>query len=110
MRISDITALAEIAKAKKILFAVDNSLLTPFLQRPLELGADFACQSVTKYINGHSDINMGSLSMNRDDLLGDMTVSQTSKHLSTSFFWKFFLCFHIVSSFLPDNSLIRFRN
>lgn len=80
MRITDISAVAKLAKDKKILFAVDNSYLTPFLQRPLELGADIAYQSITKYINGHSDISMGSLSMNRDDLLNDMTVSQISKH------------------------------
>lgn len=79
MRLTDISAIAQIAKAKNILLAVDNSNLTPFLQRPIELGADIACQSVTKYLNGHSDISMGSLTLNRDDILNDLTVSQTSK-------------------------------
>lgn len=80
MKIADICSVARIAKSKNILLAVDNSYLTPYFQRPLELGADIACQSVTKYINGHSDISMGSMSIKREDLLKDLYVSQTSKH------------------------------
>lgn len=79
MKITDICAISEISRGKKILLAVDNSCLTPFLQRPLELGADIACQSATKFINGHSDVSLGCLVMNQDDLLENMTVSQTSK-------------------------------
>lgn len=80
MKITDICSVAEIAKSRNILLAVDNSCLTPYFQRPLELGADIACQSVTKYMNGHSDISMGSMSINRDDIRRDLYVSQTSKH------------------------------
>lgn len=55
MDICDIAAIAELAHARGILVAVDNTFLSPYLQRPLELGADFVVHSTTKYLNGHSD-------------------------------------------------------
>jgi cystathionine beta-lyase/cystathionine gamma-synthase len=55
MDICDIAAIAEIAHARGALVAVDNTFLSPYLQRPLEIGADFALHSTTKYLNGHSD-------------------------------------------------------
>jgi len=55
MDVCDIAALAELAHGRGALVAVDNTFLTPYLQRPLELGADFVLHSTTKYLNGHSD-------------------------------------------------------
>ncbi len=55
MDITDIAAVAEMAHAHGAKVAVDNTFLTPYLQRPLELGADYVVHSTTKYLNGHSD-------------------------------------------------------
>jgi cystathionine beta-lyase/cystathionine gamma-synthase len=55
MDICDIAALSRLAHDRGALVAVDNTFLTPYLQRPLELGADFVLHSTTKYLNGHSD-------------------------------------------------------
>lgn len=61
MSIIDIEAVTEIAKEKKILTVVDNTFCSPVLQRPLELGTDMVLHSITKYINGHSDVVMGAV-------------------------------------------------
>ncbi|MDB4959098.1 MAG: Cystathionine gamma-lyase [Myxococcales bacterium] len=61
LKIVDIAAIAAVCKAKGILLAVDNTFMTPFLQRPLELGADIVAHSMTKYLNGHSDVIGGTL-------------------------------------------------
>jgi cystathionine beta-lyase/cystathionine gamma-synthase len=61
LRISDIAAVARIAHAKKKLVIVDNTFATPYLQRPLELGADIVLHSLTKYLGGHSDVVAGAL-------------------------------------------------
>lgn len=61
MNIIDIKKMAELAKKHKVLLAVDNTFATPYLQRPLELGADIVMHSVTKYLGGHSDVVMGAL-------------------------------------------------
>ncbi|MGH1386138.1 cystathionine gamma-synthase [Kordia sp.] len=61
MNIIDIEATAAIAKKHKVLVAVDNTFATPYLQRPLDLGADIVMHSATKYIGGHSDLVMGAL-------------------------------------------------
>lgn len=61
LRIADITATAEIAHAHGALLAVDNTFATPFLQRPLRLGADIVAHSTTKYLGGHSDVVGGAL-------------------------------------------------
>ncbi|WP_452601427.1 cystathionine gamma-synthase [Pontimicrobium sp. MEBiC06410] len=61
MNIIDIKATASIAKKHNILLAVDNTFATPYLQRPLDLGADIVMHSATKYIGGHSDLVMGAL-------------------------------------------------
>lgn len=59
MRISDIRAISEIAHARGIKVVVDNTFMSPYLQRPLELGADVVVHSATKYINGHGDVVAG---------------------------------------------------
>lgn len=61
MNIIDIKAAAAVAKKHKVLLAVDNTFATPYLQRPLDLGADIVMHSATKYIGGHSDLVMGAL-------------------------------------------------
>ena len=61
MDITDIAAVAELAHAHGARVAVDNTFLTPYLQRPLELGADFVVHSATKFLNGHSDSICGVL-------------------------------------------------
>jgi cystathionine gamma-lyase (EC 4.4.1.1) len=61
MNIIDIKAAAAIAKKHNILLAVDNTFATPYLQRPLDLGADIVMHSATKYLGGHSDVVMGAL-------------------------------------------------
>ena len=61
INIIDIETTAKIAKKHDILLAVDNTFATPYLQQPLDLGADIVMHSATKYLGGHSDVVMGSL-------------------------------------------------
>jgi cystathionine beta-lyase/cystathionine gamma-synthase len=70
MTIIDIKAMAAIAKGAGALLAVDNTFATPYLQRPLELGADIVMHSVTKFLGGHSDVVMGAL-ITADDALAE---------------------------------------
>lgn len=68
MNIIDIKGAAAIAKKHNVLLGVDNTFATPFLQTPLDLGADLVMHSVTKYLGGHSDVVMGALVTNDDEL------------------------------------------
>lgn len=68
LRLTDIAAVAELAKAAGALVAVDNTFLSPSWQRPLSLGADLVVHSTTKYINGHSDVVGGAVIAARKDL------------------------------------------
>lgn len=61
MNIIDLKAVAQIAKHNNLLLAVDNTFATPYLQRPLDLGAHIVMHSITKYLGGHSDLVMGAL-------------------------------------------------
>ncbi|HEV8111525.1 MAG TPA: cystathionine gamma-synthase [Planctomycetota bacterium] len=61
LRLADIAAIARIAHARGKLVVVDNTFATPYLQRPLELGADIVLHSLTKYLGGHSDVVAGAL-------------------------------------------------
>ncbi len=70
MNVIDIKAMAAIAKKAGALLAVDNTFASPALQNPLDLGADVVMHSITKYLNGHSDVVMGALIM-KDPELGD---------------------------------------
>ena len=70
MKLADIAAIAKITKEKNVLFAVDNTFATPYLQRPLDLGADIVMHSATKYLGGHSDVIAGALIM-KDEQLGE---------------------------------------
>ena len=68
LKLADIAATAEVAKENKVLYVVDNTFASPYLQNPLDLGADIVMHSVTKYLGGHSDVVMGALLMNDEDL------------------------------------------
>ena len=68
LKLCDIAAVAELCRARKVLFAVDNTFLTPVFQRPLELGADLVLHSTTKYLNGHADCVGGAVVMNDPEL------------------------------------------
>lgn len=68
MQIVDIETCATIAKANNLILAVDNTFASPYLQNPLDLGADIVMHSVTKYLGGHSDVVMGALITNNDNL------------------------------------------
>lgn len=68
MKVADIKAIAEICKEKGILLVVDNTFLTPYFQRPLDLGADIVVHSGTKYLSGHNDVISGLVVTARDDL------------------------------------------
>lgn len=70
MNIIDIKACAAIAKKHNLLLAVDNTFATPYLQQPLDLGADIVMHSATKYLGGHSDVVMGALVI-KDATLAD---------------------------------------
>lgn len=70
LRVADIAAIAELAHARGATLAVDNSMLSPLLQKPLELGADIALQSGTKLLGGHSDLTAGVLAV-RDERLAE---------------------------------------
>jgi cystathionine beta-lyase/cystathionine gamma-synthase len=78
MNISDIEAIATIAKAHKVLLCVDNTFASPYLQNPLDLGADIVMHSATKYLGGHSDVIQGSLVMNDEALRDQLYFIQKS--------------------------------
>ncbi|KAF2515111.1 cystathionine gamma-synthase [Flavobacterium salilacus subsp. salilacus] len=68
MKLADIEAIAKITKEKNVLFAVDNTFATPYLQSPLDLGADIVMHSATKYLGGHSDVIAGALVTKTEEL------------------------------------------
>ena len=70
LNIIDIESLGEIARKHNLLFAVDNTFATPYLQKPLDLGADIVMHSLTKYMGGHSDVVMGAI-ICKDDALAE---------------------------------------
>ena len=78
MNITDIAAVAEISKQHNILLCVDNTFATPYLQNPLDLGADIVMHSVTKYLGGHSDVIQGCLVMNDKALRDELYFIQKS--------------------------------
>jgi cystathionine beta-lyase/cystathionine gamma-synthase len=78
MNISDLASIASVARQHKILVCVDNTFATPYLQNPLDLGADIVMHSVTKYLGGHSDVIQGCLVMNDDQLREQLYFIQKS--------------------------------
>lgn len=78
MNIIDIRALAKVAKNNNLLLGVDNTFATPFLQSPLDLGADLVMHSVTKYLAGHSDVVMGAIVVKDKKLAEELAFIQNS--------------------------------
>jgi cystathionine beta-lyase/cystathionine gamma-synthase len=78
MNITDIAATAAIAKQHNILLCVDNTFASPYLQNPLDLGADIVMHSATKYLGGHSDVIQGCLVMNDAELREQLFFIQKS--------------------------------
>ena len=78
MKVVDIRAIAAIGKAHKALVAVDNTFSSPYLQKPLEMGADIVMHSATKYIGGHSDTIIGLLAVNDHELQEKLAFIQNS--------------------------------
>ncbi|MFK8043989.1 MAG: cystathionine gamma-synthase [Crocinitomicaceae bacterium] len=84
INIIDIEAVARVAKRHQIMFAVDNTFATPYLQNPLDLGADIVMHSVTKYLGGHSDVLMGALICNDEKIADEMYRIQNSSGAVTA--------------------------
>ena len=78
LNIADIAEICRVAKAHGALSVVDNTFATPYLQRPLTLGADIVMHSLTKYMAGHSDVVMGALVTNSDELAQRLTFIQNA--------------------------------
>ncbi|XP_011253035.2 cystathionine gamma-lyase [Camponotus floridanus] len=79
LKLGDIKAVADSLKSRPdIILVVDNTFLTPYFQKPLELGADISMHSLTKYMNGHSDIVMGAAITRRDDLAEKLRFFQNA--------------------------------
>ncbi|MFZ5826443.1 MAG: bifunctional cystathionine gamma-lyase/homocysteine desulfhydrase [Bacillota bacterium] len=70
LKVTDLDAMAALARSRNILLVVDNTFMTPYWQRPLELGADIVWHSATKYLGGHSDV-VGGLVVVSDSALGE---------------------------------------
>lgn len=84
MNIVDIAAMSKIAKKTGALLAVDNTFATPYLQNPLDIGADIVMHSVTKYLGGHSDVVMGALVTSCDEIAREMYRIQNSSGAVTA--------------------------
>jgi len=84
MNIIDIEAVAKVANPKNILLAVDNTFATPYLQTPLDLGANIVMHSATKYLGGHSDVVMGALVVKDEVLAKEMYRIQNSSGAITA--------------------------
>jgi len=78
MKVVDIRAIAALGKSKNTLVAVDNTFASPYLQQPLDLGADIVLHSATKYLAGHSDTVLGLLVVNDDILQEKLAFIQNS--------------------------------
>ncbi|MDP3314270.1 cystathionine gamma-synthase [Lutibacter sp.] len=78
MNIIDIEAVSKVAKKHKLLLAIDNTFATPYLQTPLDLGADIVMHSATKYLGGHSDVVMGALIVNDKELADKLYFIQNA--------------------------------
>ncbi|MDH4467498.1 MAG: PLP-dependent aspartate aminotransferase family protein [Bacteriovoracaceae bacterium] len=84
LKISDVQKIAALCKAHDCLLCVDNTFMSPYFQRPLTLGADIVMHSITKYINGHSDVVGGCLMTNRKDLYEKLWFLQNATGPSQS--------------------------
>ena len=78
MNIIDIKTVCKLAKSKNILTAVDNTFASPYIQQPLDLGADIVMHSATKYLAGHSDLILGSIVTNNDEIAEKLAFIQNA--------------------------------
>jgi cystathionine gamma-lyase/cystathionine beta-lyase len=78
MQIVDLEACSAIAKKQGCIFAVDNTFASPYLQNPMQFGADIVMHSATKYLGGHSDVIMGALCINNDELYQQLAFIHNS--------------------------------
>lgn len=78
MQIVDMEVCSNIAKENKLIFAVDNTFASPYLQNPMQFGADIVMHSATKYLGGHSDVVMGALCINDDKLYEQLAFIHNS--------------------------------
>ena len=78
MNIIDVKSICDLARSKDIMVGVDNTFATPYLQNPLNLGADIVMHSVTKYLGGHSDVVMGALVTSDDKIAEEIYRIQNS--------------------------------
>jgi cystathionine gamma-lyase len=78
LKICDLAALSAICKRRFVISVCDNTFATPFFQRPLSLGIDIVAHSMTKYLNGHSDVVAGALVLRRDDLQEKLAFLQNA--------------------------------
>lgn len=79
MKVADLRKISELAKSKDMLCIVDNTFLTPYFQRPLELGADIVIHSATKYLGGHNDTLAGLIVVSDDELAERLKLVQKSE-------------------------------
>lgn len=78
MKIIDIAGVAKIGRKSNLMLVVDNTFCTPYLQNPLDLGADIVIHSLTKYISGHSDVVMGALVTNDSNIAASLAFIQNA--------------------------------
>ncbi|MFA5574441.1 MAG: cystathionine gamma-synthase [Brumimicrobium sp.] len=78
LNIVDIESVAQIAKKSNILLVVDNTFASPYLQSPIDLGADIILHSATKYLGGHSDVVMGATATNNEEIANEIYRIQNS--------------------------------
>jgi cystathionine gamma-synthase len=78
LSVIDIAALAEVARAHQALLVIDNTFASPYLQRPLDLGADIVVHSTTKYLGGHSDVVGGAVVVKDAALAADLAFTQNA--------------------------------
>ena len=78
LKICDLTAVAEVCRKHGVVSVCDNTFATPFFQKPLDLGIDLVAHSMTKYLNGHSDVVAGALVMKRADLHEKLSFLQNA--------------------------------
>ena len=84
MNVIDIVAASKVAKQYNAILAIDNTFATPYLQNPLDLGADIVMHSVTKYLGGHSDVVMGALVCNDGEIAKEIYRIQNSSGAVTA--------------------------
>ncbi|MHB2016935.1 MAG: cystathionine gamma-synthase [Candidatus Xenobia bacterium] len=78
LKVTDLAAIGKVTQARGLLFAVDNTFMSPYLQRPLDFGADIVVHSATKYLGGHSDVVNGCMVMNDPGIYETMKFHQNA--------------------------------